>query len=56
MTIRGEENIPAVADHAHALSFRFTVEFGALLEILPAPDALGIAKTSLGECVDVTPG
>ena len=47
--------LPAVADHAHALGFGLAVELGALLEILLAADALGIAETRLGKRIDVTP-
>lgn len=55
-TARRSDGLPAVANHAHALGFGLTVELGALLEILLAPDTLSVAETCLGESIDITPG
>ncbi len=48
-------DLPAVANHAHALAFGLAVELGALLEILLAADALSIAEACLSQRINVTP-
>ena len=48
-------HLPAVARHAHAFALGGAVEPSTLLEVLLAPDTLGIAESSLGERVDVSP-
>jgi hypothetical protein len=50
-----EENLPAVARHAHSLGFGHPIELGTLLKVLLATDTLGIAETSLGHSIDITP-
>lgn len=41
-------DIPAIANHAHALGFGKSVEFGTVLQILLAANTLSVAETGFG--------
>lgn len=55
MGYRESDNLPAVPDHAHPLRLGNPVELGRLLQILLAPDALGVAVTRLGKRIHIAP-
>jgi hypothetical protein len=49
------QNLPAVSHHAHSFGFSHAVKFGALLQVLLAPNTLRIAESCFGKGVDISP-
>ena len=49
-------NIPAVANHAHALGLSHAIKLCALLEIPLAANTLSIAEAGFRQSIDVAPG
>jgi|SRR3569833_257452 len=55
MSKERDHYVPAVPNHAHPLGFGLPIELGALLKVLLAADALGIAEPGFGQSIDISP-